>query len=1157
MIRLRGKPFRVSRLAVLLLFGGILNMAIHTSVSGQAQDASKPAPLTVQEVQALRQKAQEAADLSDEGKAKALKTYDQALEQLQIAADWSAKAAAFDKAREEAPKQVEVLEKELLQPLPSTDPEVPPDATQEQLEQRLIEVGLDRDATRDELSRLENDFRGRIARRKQLPELLTGAGERLREEREKSEEASAGQGAADLLRAQRTLGKARIQAVEAEIEALRREQPSYEAQAKQLTLRLDLAVRDLSIREKQVKAWQEVVSARRREEADKDAKKAREALLEATSASPEIRLLAEKLASENAALAEQRAGPEGLLRRMEQTSRRLQETKESLDRIKTNFAGVQQRVEAGGGLNAATGVLLRKNKAELPYLASYKGDVRKRREEIEDVQVRTIELREARTEVSDMEAVVSEAMSGAGTALEPYQRIRMERLLRDLLWTNRNSLESLLNDYTDYFEKLIELDAAERELIRTVEAFHEFINERILWIRSVRPLALSNFWGSMPPLRWMAHPAHWKEAVEALGSDVTDNPLLYGFFFILFSLWLIGRRKTRARMKKANEEAAEVWCTSFGYTPEALLWMLLKAAYWPAIVLFLGWRLSGVGEQAGFVASIGSGLRFTAIVFLTLQVARYLIRSDGLGVIHFGWPSGLLKEIHGHWARLTLISVPAIFVVAALQAQPDEAWKGTLGRLVFLVLMVALAVYGHRMFRSALRQKGARQTIEGGWTRFSRVIHVLAMGLPISIGGIAMLGYQYAAVQLSLRLLATLCFLLVVLVLNGMIHRWLLIASRRLAVAENRKHREADVKQAEGETGGDAEGTEKEEIDLAKVQVQTNRLARGIILIAVVLGVWMIWADVVAALGVLDQVELWHTTREVSDALVDASGNTRLETREQLVPVTLADLFLAVLILLMTGVAARNLPGLLGVFLVQRFRMGTGEKTAISTIFQYAIGFTGALLAFKTLGIGWGNIQWLVAALGVGIGFGLQEVVANFICGLILLFERPIRVGDAVTVGDVSGTVTKIRIRATSITTWERKEFIVPNKEFIVGKLVNWTLSDTVIRVALPVGIAYGSDTEKAAKLLVEVARAHPKALKDPVPVALFMGFGSSSLDFELRAYTHYEFALSFRHDLHMAVDKTFREAGIEIAFPQQDIHIRSVEDSFLIAAKEADGKPE
>jgi potassium efflux system protein len=190
----------------------------------------------------------------------------------------------------------------------------------------------------------------------------------------------------------------------------------------------------------------------------------------------------------------------------------------------------------------------------------------------------------------------------------------------------------------------------------------------------------------------------------------------------------------------------------------------------------------------------------------------------------------------------------------------------------------------------------------------------------------------------------------------------------------------------------------------------------------------------------------------------------------------------------------------------------------------------------------------------VGIGFGLQEIVANFISGLIILFERPIRVGDAVTVGEISGTVSRIQIRATSITSWDRKELLVPNKEFIVGRLVNWTLSDQILRVDIPVGIAYGSDTEKATEVLLRVAKENPKVLDDPPPTVLFLSFGASSLDFELRAFSpDLQSFLPLRHELHMAVDRAFREAGIEIAFPQRDIHVRSAAGILPVAAKEGD----
>jgi potassium efflux system protein len=218
-------------------------------------------------------------------------------------------------------------------------------------------------------------------------------------------------------------------------------------------------------------------------------------------------------------------------------------------------------------------------------------------------------------------------------------------------------------------------------------------------------------------------------------------------------------------------------------------------------------------------------------------------------------------------------------------------------------------------------------------------------------------------------------------------------------------------------------------------------------------------------------------------------------------------------------------------------------------------------VAFLSLiGLQWNSIQWLVAAMTVGLGFGLQEIFANFVSGLIILFERPIRVGDTVTVGDTVGTVSKLRIRATTITDWDCRELIVPNREFVTNRLVNWTLSDKILRAVLRVGIAYGSDTEKAERLLREAADAHPLVLKSPCPVVFFSSFGDNSLNFELRVYLRgIENYMKVQHEMNMAIDKIFREHDISIAFPQRDTHLettRPLDIRILPAEEKPRSKP-
>ncbi len=192
------------------------------------------------------------------------------------------------------------------------------------------------------------------------------------------------------------------------------------------------------------------------------------------------------------------------------------------------------------------------------------------------------------------------------------------------------------------------------------------------------------------------------------------------------------------------------------------------------------------------------------------------------------------------------------------------------------------------------------------------------------------------------------------------------------------------------------------------------------------------------------------------------------------------------------------------------------------------------------LGMRWSQLQWLAAALSVGLGFGLQEIFANFVSGLILLFERPFRVGDVITIGASSGRVTRIRTRATTILDFDNKEIVVPNKSFITGEVTNWTLSDSATRVVIKVGVAYGSDPARVRALLLGAARANPLVVADPEPVSVFLAFGASSLDFELRVFVGaVADRLVAQDQLNTAVAQLFAEQGIEIAFPQLDVHLR------------------
>jgi small-conductance mechanosensitive channel len=220
--------------------------------------------------------------------------------------------------------------------------------------------------------------------------------------------------------------------------------------------------------------------------------------------------------------------------------------------------------------------------------------------------------------------------------------------------------------------------------------------------------------------------------------------------------------------------------------------------------------------------------------------------------------------------------------------------------------------------------------------------------------------------------------------------------------------------------------------------------------------------------------------------------------------------------------------------------MGRGLPYAISSLLHYVILLLGFLVAIGAMGLDLNRLTLLTGAFGVGVGFGLQTMVSNFVSGIILLLERPIQVGDAIQMGDLDGEVRRIGIRSTTVHTWRGAEVLVPNATLISGNLTNWTLSDRTRRLELPIGVAYGTDPQRVIALLTETAAGVAGILAKPAPVALFVGFGDSSLNFEVRAWTdHFEEWAAIRSQLAVSVNNLLKAEGIEIPFPQRDVNLR------------------
>jgi len=257
--------------------------------------------------------------------------------------------------------------------------------------------------------------------------------------------------------------------------------------------------------------------------------------------------------------------------------------------------------------------------------------------------------------------------------------------------------------------------------------------------------------------------------------------------------------------------------------------------------------------------------------------------------------------------------------------------------------------------------------------------------------------------------------------------------------------------------------------------------------------------------------------------------------------VSLATMVQFVVIVLLVVLVSRVVRRLLRQRVLARTKLDLGIQYAIARIVSYIVLVLGLLIGLETLGVNLSSLAVIAGALGVGIGFGLQNIVSNFVCGLILLTERPIQIGDRVDVGGTMGGVIRIGARSTAIVTNDNITIIVPNSEFISGRVINWSIGDPKVRFRIPVGVSYGSDPHLVEKLLLEVADSNPHVLKNPAPSVRFVEFADSSLNFELRVWSVEMVSRpgALRSELNFAIWDKFKQHGIEIPFPQRDLHLK------------------
>lgn len=1117
--------------------------------------------VTQEAIEARRKAAAELADLDDETKKKVDSLYAQALENLKAVADAKSKAAQFKAETESAPQRaLEVKSK--LEKLRNATPAETSLKDLPELEAELAQRKAALAELKTRLAAAEAEPATRTSRQKEVLALQSTATQRRDELQKQIEAQPPANEPMALTDARRTELVTRRLVLDEESPLLQSEAARNGAEnaAGVLQLAIDLHTQEVAFTEKELRLLDQAINAKNKEAADEAERQAR---AEAIAAQPLLRPIAEKN-QELAGIAND------LLTPLETTRQELEKTKTRLEEVEKLFTDLQLKV-SNIGLTGPIGALLRRERSKLPDLYRRRLRVAERRIVMEDEQFKQFQHDDNRRKLSNRDAAVINLLSeatGVGE-LPEAERQKLAAAARDVLDRQAEYLDQLVPRYKEYLETLYALDLTEQELIRRTEEIEDYIDERVLWIRSNDPVHRS-LRVEPADLLLISH-EQWGAVIERLVKDAGEFLLLFGLSVLLSALLIVLRPRLRRELVATGTVARKGTCSAILPTLRAAWLTALLSMLWPAIALLVGYRLTSISGVSVFGRAVGQGLQSMAVVGLSLEFLRNVCRPRGLADDHFDWPDSSIGVFRRTVPQLLLLAVPIAFLTTTLYHCDEDHGADLPERVCFIVGTVVLSLFLRRILRpesGVLREYLASN--RGGWLdRLTPLWYWGGVCSPLVLGGLAAIGFYYTAYQLAWRLFATILFLVIVQLIRAFLQRLLIVQQRRIRIDQLRQKREEAARAAEEQSDdAPAAGTPLSSVPLDELRAdveasteQSRRLLATALFLASLVGAWTIWVDVLPALRFLDRWPLWTATVKVTETddgvrpegLTPAgtpSGSSEaapadLLPREKLQPVTIIHLSVAILIAVLTIAAGRNVPGLMELWVLQKLPLDQSVRYAIRALTSYAIVLIGVIFSFRAVYVGWSQVQWLATALTFGLAFGLQEIFANFVAGLILLFERPIRVGDVVTVDDVSGVVSRIRIRATTITNWDRKEYVIPNKEFITGRMLNWTLSDKVNRIVINVGIAYGSDTEQARSLLLQICHEHPLLLDDPPPVVTFEGFGDNTLNLVVRTYLpDLDNRLGTIHELHTRINDEFNREGIEIAFPQRDLHIRSIDEN-------------
>lgn len=768
--------------------------------------------------------------------------------------------------------------------------------------------------------------------------------------------------------------------------------------------------------------------------------------------------------------------------------------------------------------------LLNRQQSELPKLSiSFKLD-----ELIPNLNLWMYELRRYREQIFDVQSYVDQIIRN-DKGYEPYR----EQLIQ-LIRHRRSLYDELYNAMSDGVTLAIELRAKYNEFNSTTSRLKTVINDHLFWLTSNQGISVEFFVNLYPTLILQL-----RDLNRYLSSETVIEETLTNYLKLLIPLIILGLIFQKAHpyfRRLTNELALRLDKDSDGYsiTPKALFchcFLILPKMTVITLIgaLFIFLILDRFEDQKHVTLLL-------ALHLMCFLYMRQIMEPNSLMQRHFSMAPSIIKQNRMLVDQIWYVSIPMLTIANMREVEPNKISGDVIGYILMLLGFLYLTFFAIVTVKRMLTQYTPTMTF---WA-----LSIVGILTPLTIVIMLGLGYYYTVIQLLNRVAITLYIGFAYLIISNTLRRELYVAEIKIL----RKIRQKVIlnqdndQQAHSNTNANSFGARFESFRLELVNNRAFKLFNAILLTISVYFMYLQWNDLAGVLTYLDKIYLWQNVNVVDGKTITSS-------------LSFGDILLAIVIVIVAVVLNHNLP-----MLIERLfmlRSGVAAKSTsytIKLITSYVITGLGIIFAAGALGISWDNLQWLVAALSVGLGFGLQEIFANFVSGLIILFERQIRVGDIVTISNLSGAVNKIRIRATTIVSFDNKEVVIPNRQFITTALTNWSLSNTVTKIEFAIGIAYDADPNKAKDILRGIIRRCRDLNREKKPVVFIKSLDASAVTIMCEVFVNEIGKRKAVYDyLSTETLRLFKDHNIEIPFDQLDVTIRNLDNDNTVSYSQKD----